>query len=285
VFAVAWQDDPYSTDLSGQFERRLRPDDTPSPPVWFVPFELPFSVGGFSTPNRREAELADGIVRDAPGAGQRSMLVLPTVAPPARRLLRGLCEADPTIGRRLVAVTGDAIPVNTIYRDGEFAWPVRALPVPLVMFTHHNPFGWDDPKTDAPPSGYALRPPTSTEDVLLYADLGRLAAEAAFPPPVADSARFAQTNGVVNRADHLAIRLREHRPAIFDPDGNRVGGTGEYVVVLRPNLETGPARPDATIDVFRRGGGAATWERVRTLPVTQRRGSYGEPDRAGGGGG
>jgi hypothetical protein len=280
VFSLAWRDDPYSIDLCNQFKeclyQRLTGPDCDSGPVRpfprFFHQGIEFSVGSFYRPNRHEAAAADSILANLPPRGQRSLLVIPTVAPPARRVLRTLADGVPVPGRRLVAITGDGISVNTIYRDGAFAWPVRMLPVPLVMFTHNDPFGWDAAGSPVPPPGYELHPPTSTEDVLHFAELARQVAEAVFVPPTA-ARRFEARDGLLTRADHLAARLRERTPAFFDAEGNRLGGSGEYVVVLRPTLPVrgGGPRPaeDAVIDAYRRGEGGKGWVKTRSLPVVQ----------------
>ncbi len=286
VFSVYWQDDPFSTDLHEQFKLSLRRrlGDRPRLQTWSVPY----SVGGFTQPNQFEAEVAGNILeqfRKLPP--QRSLLVLPTITQPARRLLRTLAESAPQVGHRLVSVTGDGIPVNALYRDGEFAWPIHALPVPLVLFTHHDPVGWDPPGRDPPPpAGYELKPPNSTEDVLHFAQLTRVVAEACYPPP--DAAGSAATaGGLLVRADDLAARLRDRRPAFFDADGNRLGGTGEFVVALWPRTEDGNAGPrtlaQATMEVWRRAGGGR-WKHVRTVEIDQRRtgAAAGAPDAAGG---
>jgi hypothetical protein len=268
VFAIAWQDDPYSSDLSWQFRLYLQQVFGPGAPprphalrsvLKVDQYEPPFSVGSQSKPNRAEAELVERVLADLPPRGERSLLILPTIAPPARRVLRTLTEGVPLIGRRLVAVTGDGISVNTIYRDGEFAWPVRAMPVPMVFFTHANPFGWDD----------TLPPPSSTDDVLHFAELARVAAESVFAPPHSSVAE-----GLVTSADHLAVRLRE-RP-FFDKKGNRLGGEGEFVLVLRPTIRdsrsVGKTPEDATLETYRRGAGRA-WVMMKSLPVTHGKGS------------
>jgi hypothetical protein len=273
VFSVYWQDDPFSTDLHEQFKLSLRRKlgDWPQLQTWSVPY----SVGGFTQPNQAEARAAESVLeqfRRLPP--QRSLLVLPTITQPARRLLRTLAESAPQIGHRLVAVTGDGIPVNALYRDGEFAWPVHTMPVPLVLFTHHDPVGWDPPdRNPPPPAGYELRPPNSTEDVLHFAELTRVVAEACYPPPDALGS-VPHADGLLIRADDLAARLRGRRPALFDADGNRLGGTGEYVVALWPRTEDGNAGPrtlaQATLEVWRRADGRR-WEHVRTVEIDQRR--------------
>ena len=65
-----------------------------------------------------------------------------------------------------------------------------------------------------------------------------------------------------------ARRLRARSPALFDRSGNRLGGTGEYVVVLWPQPAADAA--DAILEVFRRGGSGG-WESVQAVPVVQRR--------------
>lgn len=286
VFSLAWKDDPYSVDLCGQFKDVLFARFAQAPP-WpgprleptFFHQEAEFSVGSFSRPNRYEAAAADAILANLPPRGQRGLLVIPTVAPPARRVLKTLTEGQPRLGRRLTALTGDGISVNSIYRDAEFAWPVRSLQIPLVMFTHNNPFGWDEPGGPTPPPGYELRPPTSTEDVLHSAELGRLVAEAAFPRPD-DPLPVGVRGGLVTRADDLLTRLEKRTPPFFDKEGNRLGGSGEHVVVLRPNYDPvvpGRPRPDGTIEAYRRSPGGG-WGRTRPpLPVYQEPRSEGRP--------
>jgi hypothetical protein len=271
VLSVYWQDDPYSVDLHEQFKQSLARKQADA--ARFSSWSVQYSVGGFSRPNQYEARVAESMLQEFRRLPpQRSLLVLPTLTQPARRLLRTLAESAPQIGRRLVAVTGDGIPVNAIYRDGDFAWPVHALPVPLVLFTHGNPVAWDTPgERPAPPPGYELRPPNSTEDVVLFAEMTRVMAEACFPP--ASAGPVATEGGLVARANDLAARLRGRSPAFFDTNGNRLGGSGEYVVVVWPHVEEGnagpQARPLATMEVWRRGVGRR-WEFVRAVPIDQR---------------
>jgi hypothetical protein len=267
AFSPVWEDDPFSLDLHRRF----------ADAIWGkahqLTYQVRFSVGGFSRPNQFEGKAAEHILqdlRDLPR--QRSLLVLPTVTQPARRVLRTLAESVPQLGQRLVAVTGDGIAVNSLYRDGEFAWPVHALPVPLVLFTHHDPCGWDE-KPDALPPGLAFTRPNSTDDVLHFAELTRVVVEAAYPG--AETPTIPQPAvGPVPRANQLADRLRNRRPAFFDADGNRLGGTGEFVAVLWPQTEGGNAGPRtlsvAKLAVWRRPG-ATGWEHVRTVDVDQRR--------------
>jgi hypothetical protein len=270
AFAVAWKDDPYSLDLSEQFREALaRQGARPGRPRVAVESNLiPFSSGRFARPNPYEAQVVEHILANLPRRGERTLLVIPTVTAPARRVLGALAQGNPATARRLVAVTGDGIPVNALYRDGEFAWPVRAIPIPLVLFTHADPFDWDEPNDPAPPHGYELSPPvkptdvkSSTEDVLHFNTLARVLAGAAFP----DGA-----GRVIDGPDALVARFRAATPAFFDPSGNRLTGSGEHVVVLRPTarVEGTVTYPDAVLEVWTRRDGA-TWQRIHTRTVVQ----------------
>ena len=270
AFAVAWEDDPYSLDLYQQFrdvieEQGKRPDRP-----WLVLEKnlVAFSAGRFARANPYEAQVVDHILGRLPRRGERTLLVVPTVTGPARRVLGALAEGNPAVARRLVAVTGDGISVNTLFRDGEFAWPVRAIPIPLVLFTHTDPFGWDERGANpAPPRGYELTPParlgdvkSSTEDILLFSTLVRVLARGAFPDG---------GDTLVDGPDTLAARFHTLSPPFFDKVGNRLRGSGEYVVVLRPTPRTGlgAPMPDATINVYTRRDGE--WVCVHSRQVIQ----------------
>jgi hypothetical protein len=270
AFAVAWKDDPYSLDLAEQFREALAEQGgrRGRPRVSVESNLVPFSAGRFARPNPYEAQVVDHIQSSLPRRGERTLLVIPSVTAPARRVLGALAQGNPAAARRVVAVTGDGIGVNALFRDGEFAWPVRALPIPLVLFTHTDPFDWDEPTDPAPPRGYELRPParptdvkSSTEDVLLFNTITRVLARGAFP----DGA-----DRVVDGPDALLARFRAPEPAFFDPSGNRLTGSGEHVVALRPTarVEGAVTYPDAVIEVWTRPGGAA-WRRVHTRAVVQ----------------
>lgn len=277
VFSAYWQDDPYSTDLHYQFghavREKLRCEDDPSarPRVRTSSWSIPFSVGGFTRPNPYEAKVTESMLQQFQAMpAQRAILVLPTVTNPARRLLRTLYEAAPYLRHRLVAVTGDGIPVNAIFRDGSFAWPVNSIPFPLVMFSHHNPVAWDEPgQTPTVPAGYELAPPTSTEDVLLFAEMTQVMVESAFGTRAESLPNDAN---LVGGADAFASRIRMRCPPFFDDNGNRVGGSGEYVVVVRPKVVPGVANPapdpNAQLEVWRRRGDR-TWDLVRSIAIDQ----------------
>lgn len=270
AFAVVWKDDPYARDLYERFRDAIaaqwgKPGRARLAVDWT---EIPFSAGRFARPNPYEAHAVDQILGNLPRRGERTVVVVPTVTAPARRVLAGLAQGNPAAARRLVAVTGDGIPVNVLFRDGEFAWPVRAIPIPLVLFTHTDPFDWDEPGDPPAPKGYELTPPAkpgdvknSTEDIQLFALMTRVLTRGAF----ADG-----TGGLVAGADELTGRFRALEPAFFDPSGNRLSGSGEHVVVLRPTprAEGVVTYPDAMIEVWTPGA-AGAWVRVRSRPVVQ----------------
>jgi hypothetical protein len=178
------------------------------------------------------------------------LLVLPAVTQPARRAIRAFAADSPLIGQRLVAVTGDGVSFNTVFRDADVAWPVQELSIPLVFFAHQNPVAWDDDREV--PSEIALHPQTGTDDVLLFADMIRVIAEAIY---IGDK---------VKHADKLLAKLRAQQPGFYSPDGERRTGEGEYVVVVRPQFaDGGRVKPEATYEVFTREGGR--WKLVRRL--------------------
>jgi hypothetical protein len=254
VRVLEWSDDPYSIDLGLQF-RRLQ--DDPRYPVSSVEsYSLDYSVGCYYWPNRPEADGIDKVLQHKITRNQRLLLVLPTGEKPARRFLHGLAAAAPTEIRDMVAVSGDAISFNVIYRDRNIAWNIQDMPVPLILFCHQNPVAWPDDavKTKTP----GARDPGGTDDELLDADIGRLLLQAAFRGTPAR---------LVARADELAAGLRQARldnaaTPFFSADGNRTGGSGEYVVCLRPEFKGSQVLPSATIEVWSRKAGSH-WELVR----------------------
>jgi hypothetical protein len=264
AYALAWKDDPYSLDLSQRFRDVIAEQGaTPGRPRLAIESDLiPFSTGRFARPNPYEAQVVDHIVANLPRRGERTLIVVPTVPAPARRVLSALAQARES-AHRLVAVTGDGISVNTLFRDGEFAWPVRALPIPLVMFTHADPFGWDAPGDPVPPKGYELVPPrpgavkSTVEDVHLFTGVARALVRGAFP----------DGGATVPGATAFARNLRALE--LFEPSGNRARGSGEFVVVVRPTprAEGVVTAADAVIEVWARANGA--WARRHARPVVQ----------------
>jgi hypothetical protein len=275
-FAIEWEDDPYSRDLNAEFRKALCQQAT-RPPVRVSVYSVPFSTGRLNRPNRAEAEVAEHILANLPPPGTRSVLVLPTVSAPARRTLRALVQGDPEVGRQLVAVNGDGLGMNTFFRDREFAWPVRSLPIPFVLFTHADPFGWDRPGDGPPPPpGYELAAPppgevrTSTEDIRLFTRMAGIVAAGVFPDGSAEIARSPK---------EVADRLHSLSTPFFDAAGDRLSDTGEYVVALRPVFPGDiPPRPntDATLEVYTRQPIHPGWTRVHAIPLGHTHGGHAE---------
>lgn len=278
VFALEWKDDPYSVDLSEQFRDvfYLAGDDAPWTRHGRLPLQvLPISssVGGFLRPNDSEAKAIERLLSPDPPFRplphthlQRSLLMLPAVVAPARRVIAGLVGADPDLSRSLVAISGDSIAFSNVYRDADLLWNIRVVPVPLVFFTHQNPVAWD--ADEAPPRDvrdpFGLYPPNGTDDVLHFADVVRLVADAAWTNPVVKASDPVLLRTV---SDALGDQLRRCDPPFFDADGNRLGGSGESIVYLRPeSSETG--LHGAMIEVWsHRDTG---WQQVKRLPVRYR---------------
>jgi hypothetical protein len=253
-YALSWDDDPYSSDLASQFHAAFH---EPYRPRIMMRYRrgIPFSVGEVYRPNAWEALAVDRLVQDLRAAPlERRALVLPAGAAQARRVLRALTEAMPFVGRNIVAVSGDSINLNNVYRDSDLAWDTRAIPVPLVFFAHQNPTAWDAEPGSATAAGAkgddpgVLLPPTATDDVLLHAFLVRTLVESAYGLDAGEAK-------LVDSADVLAGRLREHRPALFEADGNRRGG-GEFVVAVLPQIDAAPGEPQIlgspTLEVWTR---------------------------------
>jgi hypothetical protein len=224
VLSVSWNDDPYSDDMVVEFGRAVSTAyrswanvGQPQPFRWRVPF----SIGGFSTPNFAEAEAASSILRELKALPrQRSLLMMPTVTAPARRLLIRLCEENAEIGRHLIALNGDGMGVNAVLRDGEFNWPVASIPVPLALFCHNDPAAWDE----------TLTLPNATDDVLHYSAIVQSLSDAIFH-------LYEAAHDIT--ADELASTLKNGLQSdAFDATGNRRGGTGESVFILRPGAST-----------------------------------------------
>jgi hypothetical protein len=272
AYAVEWKDDPYSTDLSFKFReafQRRTGSKSGFPKLEMEVNPIPFSTGRMNRANPVEAEVADHIVNNLPPKGERTVIVVPSVTAPTRRILRSLVQGNPLVGHRVVAVTGDGLGVNSFFRDRDFAWPVRSLPIPVVMFTHADPFAWDTPGPGpTPPQGYELEPPkpgvarSSTEDIQLFTKLARVLTAAV---------HTSGARAVPVKPEELATNLRSLNPAFFDKDGNRLSGRGEHIVVLRPIFpgEAPPDHPhlDALLEVYSRPSDQSGWKLLHTLQL------------------
>src|SRR5205085_517114 len=171
AYVLAWQDDPYSVDLAEQFAARFRERQAQGAKLLTVLDKIRYSVSTFTDLNPPERKVLEGaILPDLTSHPEdHSLLVLPAATQPSRRLLRALVSDSPLIGLRLVAITGDGVSFNTLYRDADVAWPIRELAIPLVFFAHQNPV--ECTTGDGPADTMSLRPPNSTDDALLCPDL------------------------------------------------------------------------------------------------------------------
>ena len=242
-----WADDPYSADLARRFRELFLPESGMGLERTIVDrSEISYSVGTFNSVNPRETGSTELILKEGtPSLGRRLLLVLPAATQPARRMIRAFAADSPLIGRSMVAVTGDGVSFNTVYRDGEVAWPTRELSIPLVFFAHQNPVAWQADDPVAPASR------TSTDDVLLFADIVRILSGRIRRPALTED------------ADELLRRMREE--TFFDASGERRAGQGEYVVVLRPQI-TDDDRVDreARFEVHARGA-ENRWKLIKLL--------------------
>lgn len=241
IHVLQWDDDPYSVDLSQQFRAVFRRFESESGDTNI--FNVPYSIGGYYTPNSWEARGIRtflSVMDNSPD--QRHLLVLPAVDKPARRILHGLTVVAPLAVRNLVAVSGDSISLNTIYRDRHIAWNIQDMPVPLVFFAHQNPAAWGAVPADQPSSS---RTPSSTDEALLNADIVGLLVEAGFG--VMPGSAPADPH-LLQNADELGKRLLARQPKYFEDDGDRAGGSGEHIVCLRPLFDdNGRVKPEARI--------------------------------------
>jgi len=261
AYVMAWQDDPYSVDLADQFVARIQEQegkaDKNGKRVSVHPLldRIAYSVGTFTEPNPPEREVMDRIVPElASHPDDRAILVLPAVSQPARRIIRAFAADSPLIGQRLVAVTGDGVSFNLLFRDGDVAWPVQELSIPLVFFAHQNPVAWNP--DDAAPDTGSLQRLTATDDVLLFADIIREIAVGVY------------MGEKVTDADKLLTKLRTPSPLsgemFFTEDGERRTGKGEHIVVLRPQFrEGGRVDREAAYEVYARQKGQ--WKPIQRL--------------------
>src|SRR5262249_33236082 len=112
---------------------------------------------------------------------------------------------------------------------------------------------------------------SATDDVLLNATMMRLILKA-LPSPLAPGG-----------TDEFAQALR--RSAFFNPDGNRQGGQGEFVVCLRPQRKGAAVLAAAPVEVWRSDGQQADgmrWQRHRSFEIRyDKSGPEGGPPHAG----
>ena len=254
VHMVQWDDDSYSHDLTDGFREALPP--TAALPN---PKRIASSVGSFLSPNRFEADVVDQVLQDLDrtrGQQRRPLLAVTGQATPSRRFLRDLARTSPGEARRLLIVTGDAVSFNTVYRDRRVTWPIQDLPFPVVFFCHYNPIDADAgfrTEGEGPHEGETEQDvsTTGTEDILLDGDIVEALAQAfgRGGRPAVDAGELSERLAAVTRRkgrvgyDPEGVRM-------FLDDGNRQGGAGEHIVLLRPHFGPDRILPEASVEVW-----------------------------------
>src|SRR5262249_13912530 len=124
-------------------------------------------------------------------------------------------------------------------------------------FCHQNPVAWAETAAETAAAAANLEP-SGTDDELLNADIIGTLVEAAFglpqriagakAPPAGPAATALQTN-----SQELNSDIKRRRADYFRADGNRKGGSGEYLVCLRPIIQDGLVMPEAILEVWQRG--------------------------------
>lgn len=216
-------------------------------PFWSI--TIPYSLGTFSQPNYPETQAAERLLDELSRHPEqhRPLLILPAIPNPARRFLRALVRTAPGEAGQFVVATGDAIDLNTLYRDRLLTWPIQDLPVPLVAFCHRDPvdpsaFAPDQPgRRDAVPA-HTGRTATGSNDLLLYRDIVETVLEAAYAHGQLVSDADALREG-------LRAAVKDGLPR-FTLDGNQGSGTGEYVLSLQPVRVGGRVKPQALLQVW-----------------------------------
>jgi hypothetical protein len=280
-YVAMWRDDPYSLDLTGRFSEVLRQPlaarsvgrewghVTSFTATGTLPFDLhgqytepvgeyiDYTVGLYDQPNRLEARVAQHLIETKTTqfwAQQRPLLVLTAgSSQAARRFLRGLFLAEPKDARRFIVATGDGVSFNTVYRDRNVAWRIQDVPFNLVFFCHRNPVDEDagfheegEAQPSPPDQG---SPTTGTEDLLLNMDIVEALVLAAYEAWPANADELAAQ---LSRArwKNGRIAVGPNGSPLFDDQGNRMSGTGEHLVWLRPVRPRPRDDPPAFIEVW-----------------------------------
>jgi len=315
-YLAFWADDPYSRDLSDRFLEVLRmPTAKAAVPAaqdwaWLAGFSMaggfpldlrgllwgPFranqdpvserifySVGTFGRPNQWEAEAANHLIEvklhRCPMQRRPLLVVSAAASQSARRFLRGLVRTAPVESRHFVAVTGDAVPFNAVYRDRNAAWSIQDLPLPLVFFCHRNPAdaaaGFQEESSTSTPDSLA-----GTEDLLLYMDIVHALVQAGYSP--SSDGKIVSLPATAGELKERMSQARWHSdgdrivfdgdgPPLFDHNGNRRSGTGEHVVYLQPTIEGEEVVPASKIEVWSwqtgPSPGQRSWHRQKRLTV------------------
>ncbi len=255
MHAVAWQDERYSLDMYDLFKKEF----SKRFPVGEFHEEgiIPGTIGGFYQPAPAEQFVVGTfLARQAP-VTPNSFLVLPTQTVRMRRFLINLQRRSPAAARNLVILNGDAIAIDSIFRDRDVAWNILDVPYSLVFFAHRNPTdraaGFPRIEDGRPiwEEGAGQRTTTGTHDILLYHDVFEAFLYAAFddgkllddPAQVRDRLRATcwyqppagkDTNDSP-RVGNPRVQTFDGAPRpFFDLAGDRQSHTGEHIVWLKP---------------------------------------------------
>jgi hypothetical protein len=263
-----------------------------------TPERVDSSVGPFTTANIFETRVAQnlldsllqkqalggsnrlpsplgGEVERSPFVSRRPLLMVTGQVQPTRRLLRELARSAPHTARRCVVATDDVLTFNTIYRDRHVAWPVQEMPFSLVFFCHYNPI---DRALDFPDLDKTSRPAledgslSGTDDRLLPIEIVETLLQVWSPAGenISGPAVGCGPEEVAGRLKELHWSPPLHqgevppsRRKLFQPDGQRRGGTGEHIVYLQPRFQGDQILGEADVEVW-------SWEGFEDQPDPQR---------------
>jgi hypothetical protein len=249
---------------------------------------LPHSIGTFDRPNRLEVAEASRLMRmklEHFPEQKQPLLIVPGASGPARRFLVAMRRASPDEARRFVVATGDAIAFNTIFRDRNIAWPIQDLPFRLVLFCHRNPVDRQagfplDRLKKLHDSSELKGELAGTEDLLLFNDLVDALGFAWRKILVHEGAPAGELTaaalGAALRETHWRrsidrVSSEERRLPFFDAQGNRLSGTGEHVVYLRPVVRGNAQLAEAVVEVWAwqnsQADGRRHWLLRTSLPI------------------
>lgn len=239
-WVMRWDDDPYATDLMEAFHDSWNnlPPQGRSQADLLPAITIRSSVGGQARPNADEVSAASLFADRASKFTnlESNWLVLCGQVLPSRRLLKHMSRETESRLRGLTVAAGDTLGFNTVYRDWQELWPSIDLPYRLVFFCHQNPAD-ESAGFARDPSPANRHLATGTEDLLLDRDIiqslmaGWMSlADASGPEELAKSLRqlryYPNGPGLLSEQGEF--------PLLFDPEGNRMPGTGEHLVTLSP---------------------------------------------------
>jgi hypothetical protein len=268
---LSWKDDPFTQDLTYQFRELLgeRFGEV------LLNIEIPYSIGPLLEPNAGEQRAVRKLLeelRQIP-ADKPVLLVMPGGAVPVRRVLRDLFRTAPGEAQRIVVAVGDAIDFNTVVRDRTLSWQIQDVPCPLVLFCHRHPMCGQTDAVWWKPTPETTEPAArcSTQDLLLYADIGHALATAVFKEDglLAQPSQLAQVLPQVQDARGQPVFQNEPAGSPPEPEsltGNRRYEGAKYIVLLRPLREAGQILPLADLQLFLQGTGG--WQQRGALRLT-----------------